>query len=140
MYDHTETKIRRLLCVLYVWVSEMPSDTTRERLLHLDVCLVVLHIVLPLLNYFTKIIGKVRVKLDKLSACWVNESERFGMKGLSWQNLKAVVNKLTVLGERRAFVNLIPAVCCIIKERVTQVLHVCANLVRAARLQFTLDQ
>ena len=65
----------------------------------------------------------------------MHEPQRLGVERLPGTHGEAVVHELLVLGEVRAFQYLVAAIPLVVEQRVADMLHVYANLVRAPRLQ-----
>src|SRR5882724_629996 len=70
----------------------------------------------------------------------MNKAKRFCMKRLSRNYFEAIVDKLFVFTKHGAFHYNVSPIRLIIEDRVAQVFHVRANLMRSASLQSTLDQ
>ncbi len=62
------------------------------------------------------------------------------MQCVSWADGKAVVDELPVFTEYGSFYDLIAAVCVVVEQRVSDVLHMDADLVRAACFEYALDE
>ena len=70
----------------------------------------------------------------------VVKSQCFGVKGLTRQKAKTVLNELFVFSKGSAFKNGVSTIAGVIEQGVTNGLHVCADLMRPARLQSTFNQ
>ena len=70
----------------------------------------------------------------------VSEAEGAGMKGLAWQERKAIVYELFVFSKHGAFENAIAAIGSIAKQGMTNGAHMYAYLVGAACFEFTFHE
>src|SRR5688572_20370880 len=68
------------------------------------------------------------------------KSQTLCMQCLSWDNSEAVFNKLFILGEYSSFQYLITTIHGIVKERMSKMFHVGANLMGTTRFQLTFNQ
>ena len=69
----------------------------------------------------------------------MDEAYRPGVKGLAWQNFETVVYELSVTCVESAFQDTVSSVQRVVEQRVSYVIHVYADLVRAAGLQTAFD-
>src|ERR1035438_3282124 len=97
-------------------------------------------IISPFFNQLFHVIWQFTFKQYFFSSSRVNETNRFGMKGLTGANLKAIVYKLLVFVEDRSFHDPVTSVSLIIEQRMSDMLHVHANLVCAPCFQYALNQ
>src|SRR5688572_741460 len=70
----------------------------------------------------------------------MGKPECLGMQSLPRTNRKTIINKLPVLGKHSSFYNLITTIGIIIKEGMSKMFHVNADLVSTPSFQHTFNQ
>lgn len=111
-------------------------------LLQEDRALVLFHraaadVVAPLVHHRLEVRWQLGFEQHIFAFGGVLEADGLGVKRLSWHQREAVADKLLVFAERGALEDAVPSVRFVIEERVADVLHVYAYLVRATRLELT---
>src|SRR5579871_996357 len=101
--------------------------------------LIVFHIVLPLVDHVDKILRQRRIKLNKFLSSRMNESYSLRVKRLARNNFKTIVDELFVLTKHGSLHNLATTIHFIVEDRVAEILHMCAYLMRATGFQSALD-
>ena len=77
---------------------------------------------------------------EHLFACHgMDEAQGLGVKRLAWAQCEAVLDKLLVARELISPQDLVASVACVSEERVPDVAHVGADLVRASCLESAFD-
>lgn len=98
------------------------------------------HIGAPAVEQGGHIGGELGGEEHLLTGAGVHETERAGMEGLARTGVEAVGHKLAVGARSGALEYLAAAIALVVEERVTEVFHVDAYLMRAPRLKDTLHK
>src|SRR5690554_2803154 len=102
--------------------------------------LIVTSIPSPLFNYSLYISRDIAFEIELFSCLWMHEPQCFCMQALPRAERKAVINELLVLGKVGASQNFVAPVALIVKERVSDILHMHPYLVCTAGFELALHE
>ena len=94
----------------------------------------------PLLQQGGHVGGEFAGEVHFLACAGMAETEGAGVEGLTRTNIEAVMDKGAVGGGAVAAQNFLTAVAFVVEERVSEALHVDADLVGTPRFQSALDE
>ena len=97
-------------------------------------------VVAPRIEQCTKITRQLRIEMHHLLCYGMHKSQCLGVQCLTWAGFEAVFYKLAILVKLRATQDFIAAINIVVKEDVSNVLHMHTNLMCASRLKITLYQ